>query len=113
MMADQTGQSAGKLLMAGVFPGVLLGILYMIYIAVVCWMYPEMGPAIPREELDRIPVSKRITDSLKFALPPWPLFLRSWGRFSLASPPLRKRPGRLPRLLPDDYRLPKIQLEEF
>ncbi len=88
MMADQTGQSAGKLLMAGVFPGVLLGILYMIYIAVVCWMYPEMGPAIPREELDKIPVSRRIIDSLKFALPPLALIFTVLGAifFGVATP---------------------------
>ena len=88
MMADQTGQSAGKLLMAGVFPGVLLGVLYMIYIAVVCWMYPEMGPAIPREELDKIPVSKRIIDSLKFALPPLALIFAVLGAifFGVATP---------------------------
>jgi len=49
MMADQTGQSAGRLLMAGVFPGVLLGVLYMIYIAGTCWSYPHLGPAGPRE----------------------------------------------------------------
>ena len=67
MMADQTGQSAGKLLMAGVVPGVLLGILYMIYIAVICWIKPEMGPAIPKEELAQIPVPKRIIDTFKFA----------------------------------------------
>ena len=47
MMADQTGQSAGKLLMAGVTPVVLLGILYMIHIGVVCWVKPEMGLWIP------------------------------------------------------------------
>ena len=88
MMADQTGQSAGKLLMCGVVPGVVLGILYMIYIAVVCWIKPEMGPAIPREELAQIPVSKRIIDSLKFALPPLALIFTVLGVifFGVATP---------------------------
>jgi len=88
MMADQTGQSAGKLLMAGVVPGVLLGILYMIYIAVICWIKPEMGPAIPKEELAQIPVPKRIIDTLKFALPPLALILAVLGAifFGVATP---------------------------
>jgi tripartite ATP-independent transporter DctM subunit len=88
MMADQTAQSAGKLLMAGVFPGVLLGVLYMIYIAVACWANPEMGPAIAREELALIPVGRRITDSLKYALPPLALIFTVLGSifFGVATP---------------------------
>ena len=88
MMAEQTAQSAGKLLIAGVFPGVLLGVLYMIYIAVICWLKPEMGPAIPKEELAQIPVSKRIIDTLKFALPPLALIFAVLGAlfFGIATP---------------------------
>jgi tripartite ATP-independent transporter DctM subunit len=88
MMAEQTGQSAGKLLISGVLPGVLLGVLYMIYIAVVCWVKPEMGPAIPKEELAKIPVAKRITDSIKFALPPLALIFAVLGAlfFGIATP---------------------------
>jgi tripartite ATP-independent transporter DctM subunit len=88
MMAEQTAQSAGKLLIAGVLPGVLLGALYMIYIAVICWVKPEMGPAIPKEELAQIPVSKRITDSIKFALPPLTLIFAVLGAlfFGIATP---------------------------
>ena len=88
MMAEQTAQSAGKLLIAGIFPGVLLGVLYMIYIGVVCWLKPEMGPAIPKEELAQIPVSKRITDTFKFALPPLALIFAVLGAlfFGIATP---------------------------
>ena len=88
MMAEQTAQSAGKLLIAGVLPGVLLGVLYMIYIAVICWLKPEMGPAIPKEELAQIPVSKRIIDTLKFALPPLILIFAVLGAlfFGIATP---------------------------
>jgi tripartite ATP-independent transporter DctM subunit len=88
MMAEQTAQSAGKLLIAGVLPGVLLGVLYMIYIAVICWLKPEMGPAIPKEELAKIPVSKRIIDTFKFALPPLALIFAVLGAlfFGIATP---------------------------
>jgi tripartite ATP-independent transporter DctM subunit len=88
MMADQAAMSAGKLLMSGVLPGVTLGILYMIYIAVRCGVNPNMGPPIPREELDQIPVKIRIIDSLKYALPPLGLIFLVLGAifFGVATP---------------------------
>jgi tripartite ATP-independent transporter DctM subunit len=70
MMADQAAMSAGKLLMAGVIPGVTLGVIYMIYIAIRCAINPEIGPPIPAAELALIPVAKRIKDTLRYAIPP-------------------------------------------
>ena len=86
----------------------------MIYIAVVCWIKPEMGPAIPREELAQIPVSKRIIDSLKFALPPLALIFTVLGAifFGIATPTEAAGVG-VRRLVPDDHRLPQIRVEEF
>ena len=42
--------SVGKLFAAGVIPGLTLAILYMLYIGIRCWIQPELGPAIPKEE---------------------------------------------------------------
>jgi len=70
MMADQGAMSAGKLLMAGVFPGVTLGVLYMIYIAIRCYLDPKVGPPVPNEELALIPMRKRIVDTIRYAVPP-------------------------------------------
>lgn len=42
--------SVGKLFAAGVFPGLLLFGLVSIYIIVRCWLQPELGPALPKEE---------------------------------------------------------------
>jgi tripartite ATP-independent transporter DctM subunit len=88
MMADQAAMSAGKLLISGILPGVTLGILYMIYIAVRCWINPNLGPPIPREELDQIPVKVRIIDSFKYALPPLGLIFLVLGVifFGIATP---------------------------
>jgi tripartite ATP-independent transporter DctM subunit len=36
--------SIGKLFMGGLVPGILLAIIYFIYIAVRCWLRPELGP---------------------------------------------------------------------
>jgi len=40
----------GKMFMGGVFPGITCGCLFIIYIAVKCWINPQNGPAIPLEE---------------------------------------------------------------
>ncbi|PKN64209.1 MAG: C4-dicarboxylate ABC transporter [Deltaproteobacteria bacterium HGW-Deltaproteobacteria-15] len=46
------GVSVGKLFLAAVFPGLLLSFLYMLYIAVRCYLRPEDGPPLP--EADRM-----------------------------------------------------------
>ena len=45
-----TEVSVGRLFAAGVGPGILLFVLVSIYIGVRCWIQPEMGPALPKEE---------------------------------------------------------------
>lgn len=43
--------SIGKLFMGGLVPGILLSIIYFIYIAVRCWFKPELGPPM-KEKLE-------------------------------------------------------------
>ncbi len=40
-------QPVGNLWMAGVFPGLLMASLFILYIVVRCWLQPELGPALP------------------------------------------------------------------
>ena len=40
-----TEQSIGKLFVAGVFPGIILAILFIIVIALLCWRNPNLAPA--------------------------------------------------------------------
>lgn len=42
--------SVGRLFIAGVFPGLLLASIFIIYIGIRCYFQPHMGPAIPKEE---------------------------------------------------------------
>lgn len=42
--------SVGKLFMAAIFPGLILGGLYCIYIAVRCLVQPSLGPPVPASE---------------------------------------------------------------
>ncbi len=43
-------ESLGELLAGSVFPGFLLSGLYVTYITVRCYLNPELGPALPRDE---------------------------------------------------------------
>ena len=42
-----TEQSIGRLFMAGVIPGIMLTCLFLVAIAIVTWIKPELGPAGP------------------------------------------------------------------
>jgi len=53
------GVSIGKLFMGGVGTGLLLAILYCIYIGIRCYLNPKMGPPLPKEELG-IPVRAKL-----------------------------------------------------
>jgi len=70
LMGDQSGLSVGKLLLGGVVPGVILSILYLAYIAIVCHLWPEMGPPLSLEERKAVPVKKRISMAAINLVPP-------------------------------------------
>lgn len=46
LYAFLTEESVGKLFIAGVFPGIILTILFIAYIALRCFVRPELGPSI-------------------------------------------------------------------
>src|SRR3546814_10623058 len=43
-------QPVGQLWLAGVFPGLMMAALFVIYIVVRCWNQPNLGPVMPKEE---------------------------------------------------------------
>jgi tripartite ATP-independent transporter DctM subunit len=43
-------QPVGQLWLAGVFPGLLMAVMFIIYIYVRCWLQPHLGPALLEEE---------------------------------------------------------------
>ncbi len=43
-------QPVGQLWLAGVLPGLLMASLFVAYIAIRCWIQPELGPVLPPEE---------------------------------------------------------------
>jgi tripartite ATP-independent transporter DctM subunit len=54
-----TSVSIGDLFLATVVPGILLAGMYITYIFTMCAIYPEMGPALSKEELD-IPLGEKL-----------------------------------------------------
>jgi len=59
MMADQSGISVGKLFAGGLGPGIVLSVLFFIYIVVVTKLYPKKGPALPLEERRALSVGQK------------------------------------------------------
>ena len=52
-------QPVGQLWLAGVFPGLMMAGLFMLYITVRCQLQPELGPVLPKAERD-VPLSEKI-----------------------------------------------------
>lgn len=43
-------QPVGQLWLAGVFPGLMMAAMFIIYIAIRCWLNPSLGPVLSSEE---------------------------------------------------------------
>ncbi len=52
-------QPVGQLWLAGVFPGLMMAAMFMVYIVVRCRLQPSLGPALPAEDR-RIPLSEKL-----------------------------------------------------
>jgi tripartite ATP-independent transporter DctM subunit len=62
------GISVGRLLIATIFPGLLLSTLYIIYIAIRSHVSPHYAPPVPAEEL-RVPLKKKLLITASGMLP--------------------------------------------
>ncbi len=52
-------QPVGQLWLAGVFPGLMMAALFVLYISVRCWLQPHLGPALPPEERN-VPMREKL-----------------------------------------------------
>jgi len=50
VLADQLGKSVGDLFMGALIPGLLLALLYGVYVLFIAWKDPEAAPALPETE---------------------------------------------------------------
>jgi tripartite ATP-independent transporter DctM subunit len=76
------GLSVGRLLIASIFPGLLLSSLYIIYIAVRSYINPSLAPAIPHDELN-IPLTKKLSITGTALVPPVLLIFAVMGSIIL------------------------------
>ncbi|MEZ5831618.1 MAG: TRAP transporter large permease subunit, partial [Dongiaceae bacterium] len=53
-------QPVDQLWLAGIFPGLMLAAIFVIYIAARCWFQPKLGPALPKEERN-IPLKEKLS----------------------------------------------------
>ncbi|MCY4463282.1 MAG: TRAP transporter large permease subunit [Albidovulum sp.] len=52
-------QPVGQLWLAGVFPGLMMAALFIVYIAIRCRIQPNLGPALPKDERT-IPLNEKL-----------------------------------------------------
>ena len=85
IMADQLSLSVGDLFMGAVVPGVLMGLLYIVYVVVIAHLKPHMAPAPPKGPAL---TAKDIAGSLLAVVPPGALILAVLGSifFGVATP---------------------------
>jgi tripartite ATP-independent transporter DctM subunit len=88
IMASEATLSVGKLFAGAVFPGVILSALYMAYVAILCFVKPELGPPISREERAQVTNAQVAFMVLKSLVPPMILILGVLGSifFGIATP---------------------------
>ncbi len=79
VMADQAALSVGKLFAGAIIPGLILSALYILYILIRCWIKPQDGPALSKEERAAISGRKLILRVMKSMIPPMILILGVLG----------------------------------
>ncbi|MBU0808768.1 MAG: TRAP transporter large permease subunit [Gammaproteobacteria bacterium] len=73
-------QPVGQLWLAGVFPGLLMAGLFVLYIIIRCRLQPELGPALSEEEREQISWKEKLL-LLKAGIAPLFIFFCMTGLF--------------------------------
>lgn len=83
-----SGIGIARLFVASIVPGLIIGASYLIYIAVRCWLKPELGPPISEDMRASISAKRLIFLTVRDLLPPVVLILGVLGSifFGIASP---------------------------
>lgn len=88
LYGPMSGISVGKLFVAAIPSGLVLSGLYMGYIVVRCVIDPSLGPALPKEEIDAVPLGVKVRLLCTSLVPPALLIGSVLGSifFGLATP---------------------------
>ena len=72
-------QPVGQLWLAGVFPGLMMAALFIVYIAIRCRLQPHLGPVLPAEER-HVPLARKLA-LLRAGILPFLIFFLMTGLF--------------------------------
>lgn len=88
LVGDIVGVPVGDLFMGAVFPGLVLVVLYIIYIFIIAYLKPRVAPAIPRAELAALEKGELLHLVIKALVPPLFLMMAVLGSIfaGIASP---------------------------
>ena len=79
LLADILGQGLGTLFAAAMIPGLLLAAIYVVYLLMVGWLWPDMAPAIPAEERAQVSKLQLLVKVIKVVVPPIGLIVAVLG----------------------------------
>ena len=79
LMASYSPVSVGALFAGALIPGLMLGVLYALYVLVICHLKPEYGPRVPAEERAQVSTGELLVMLGKYVLPPMSLILGVLG----------------------------------
>jgi tripartite ATP-independent transporter DctM subunit len=77
-LTGQKETSVGNLFAAAIIPGLVLSGLYLLYVGVLCFIKPSLGPPIPAEDRTAT-VMQKFTMTMKNFVPPFGLILTVMG----------------------------------
>src|SRR5699024_5313146 len=66
LLASIASIPVGKFLFAIILPGVLLAILFLLYIVIRAYLQPNLAPIY---DVEKVPLSKKLIDTLKYIIP--------------------------------------------
>ncbi len=72
-------QPVGQLWLAGVFPGLMMATLFIVYIWIRCWIQPELGPILSKEDR-QMPLREKLK-LLRAGILPFLIFFSMTGLF--------------------------------
>jgi len=78
--------SVGRLFMGAIFPGLLLSVLYMSYVAISCIFNPQLAPTIPKSER-QVSLGKKVRLLLVSLVPPAFIILSVLGTIYMGIAP--------------------------
>ncbi|TDB01303.1 TRAP transporter large permease [Halomonas marinisediminis] len=83
LMASYSPVSVGALFAGALVPGVMLGVMYALYVLIICFIKPSYGPAVPAEERAETSTGQLLIMLGKYVLPPMSLILGVLGSLFL------------------------------